>query len=181
MTRRLILALAPAALALATLAHAQPAGPPHGPPTGEMKARHEAMQKQHLEDLKTVLRLRPDQEPALAAFVEAHKPQFHEMKGPRDPKALTTPQRLEEMGRREAEMTAQHQRMRDALAKFYAALSPEQQKVFDALQRLKGPHGGRGGPMMMMHGGPGAGGGTRMIMMRHGDPDGPAPGHEPPR
>jgi hypothetical protein len=133
-------------------------------------ARHEAMQKQHLEDLKIVLRLRPDQEPALAAFVEAHKPQVHEMKGPREPKTLTTPQRLEQMARHEAEMNAQHQRMRDALAKFYAALSPEQQKVFDALQRLKGPHGG-----------PGHGGGPRMIMMRHGGPDGPAPGHEPPR
>jgi protein CpxP len=178
MTRRLILALAPAALALATMAHAQPAGPPHGPHgprTAEMTARHEAMQKQHLEDLKIVLRLRPDQEPALAAFVEAHKPQVHEMKGPREPRALTTPQRLEQMARHEAEMTAQHLRMRDALAKFYAALSPEQQKVFDALQRLKGPHGG---PMM---GRGGHGGGPRMIMMRHDGPDGPAPSHEPPR
>jgi hypothetical protein len=149
-----------------------------------MKARHEAMQKQHLEDLKIVLRLRPDQEPALAAFVDAHKPQIREMKGPREPKTLTTPQRLDEMAKRDAEMSAQHQRMRDALAKFYAALSPEQQKVFDALQRLKGPHGGPGGPMMM-HGGPGRGGGhgggPRMVMMRHGGPDGPEPGHEPPR
>ena len=175
MTRRLILALAPAALALATLAHAQPAGPPHGPhgpPNAEMKARHEAMQKQRLEDLKIVLRLRPDQEPALAAFAAAHKPQVQEMKSPREPKALTTPQRLEEMSKHEAEMTAQHQRMREALAKFYAVLSPEQQKVFDALQRLKGQHRG---PMM------GHGGGPRMIMMRHGGPDGPAPGREPPR
>ncbi|TAJ72394.1 MAG: hypothetical protein EPO51_09830 [Phenylobacterium sp.] len=183
MTHRLILVLAPAALALATLAHAQPAGPrpdPHGQPSAEMKTRHEAMQKQHLEDLKTILRLRPDQEPALAAFVEAHKPQFHEMKGPREPGTLTTPQRLEEMSKHEAQMTAQHQRMRDALAKFYGALSPEQQKVFDALQRLRGPHEGPGGPMM--HGG--HGGGPRMMMMRRGGPDGPdgpMPGHEPPR
>jgi len=181
MTRRLILALAPAALALATIAHAQPAAAPrHGPPAAEMNARHEAMQKQHLEDLKTVLRLRPDQEPALAAFVAAHKPQVHTMKGPHEPKALTTPQRLEEMAKHEADMAAGHQRMRDALAKFYAALSPEQQKVFDALHRLKGPHGGP----MMTHGGPmmGHGGGPRMmIQRRHGGPDGPMPGHEPPR
>lgn len=184
MTRRLMLALAPAALALATLAHAQPAGPPagpHGPPSAEMTARHEAMQKQHLEDLKTVLRLRPDQEPALAAFVEAHKPMIGERKRSDEPKAQTTPQRLDQMAKRDTEMAAQRQRMRDALARFYAALSPEQQKVFDALQRLKGPHGGRGGAMGMhgRHGG--HGGGPRMIMRRHGGPDGSMPGHAPPR
>lgn len=176
MTRRLILALAPAAMALATLAHAQPAGTPHaahgaGP---DMKAHHEAMQKQHAEDMKIVLRLRPDQEAALTAFMEAHKPQTHEMKGPADSKTLTTPQRLDEMAKHEAAMGAHHERMRQALAKFYAALTPEQQKAFDALQRLKGPHGGP-----MMHGGQG---GPRMMMkmQRHGGADGPTPGHQPP-
>lgn len=181
MKRRLMLVLAPAALALATLAQAQPAEPPSGPhgrqPSPEMQARHEAMQKQHLEDLKTVLRLRPDQEPALAAFVEAHKRQLGHMKRPHEPKALTTPQRLDEMAAHEAEMNTQRERMRQALTKFYAALSPEQQKVFDALQRLKGPHGGR---TMVRHGGP-AGGGERMVMRRHGGPDGSTPDHEPPR
>jgi hypothetical protein len=45
----------------------------HGGPGGpEMRAMHEAMMKQHVEDLKTVLRLRPDQEAALQAFVAAH-------------------------------------------------------------------------------------------------------------
>lgn len=108
MTRRLILGLVPAALALASFAHAQPAPPSlrDEPPSAELKARHEALQKQHLEDLKTVLRLRPDQEPALAAFVEAHKPKWHERKGPAEPMPLTTPQRLEEMSRHEAEMRA---------------------------------------------------------------------------
>ncbi|MBU1375472.1 MAG: Spy/CpxP family protein refolding chaperone [Alphaproteobacteria bacterium] len=179
MTRRLILALTPAALALATLAHAQPAPPPPGPPGAEMNARHDAMRTQRLEDLKTVLRIRPDQEPALAAFVAAHRPPPREDRGPRDgAKALTTPQRLDDMGKREAEMAAQHQRMRDGLARFYAALSPEQQKVFDALQRLEGPHGGPGGGPMMMRGGPG--GGPRMLF-RHGGPGGPLPEHEPPR
>ena len=71
MHRRLFWALAPAApflgaLALATSAQAQPPGPPPGPGGGpvirmmhggpggaDMKAMHEAMMKQHLEDLKT--------------------------------------------------------------------------------------------------------------------------------
>lgn len=174
MTRRLILALAPAALALATLAHAQPAGGPHAAhgAGADMKAHHEAMQKQHAEDMKTVLRLRPDQEAALAALMEAHKPPVHEMKGPAEPRPATTPQRLDAMAKHEAAMSAQHERMRQALAKFYAALTPEQQKTFDALQRLKGPHGGP-----MMHGGHGGGPRMMMKMQRHGAHAEPMPSH----
>lgn len=193
MNRRLLLVLAPAALALATFAQAQPPGPPggapvirmiHGGPDGpEMKAMHEAMMKQHLEDLKTVLRLRPDQEPALAAFVAAHGPHgppdgmmmMHG--GPADMKAQTTPERLAEMAKHEAALAAEHEKSRQALARFYAALSPDQQKVFDALQRLNGPHmGPMGGPM-----GDGDHGGMRRIVIRKQDgPEGGAhPGHEP--
>ena len=171
MIRRLMMGLAPAAFALASVAHAQPA-PPEGRelPTAEMKAHFEAMRKQHLEDLKTVLRLRPDQEPALAAFIAAHRPQIRELKGPpSEPKALSTPQRLEEMSKRDAEMDARRDGARQALTKFYAALSPEQQKVFDALQRLKGPPG----PGMGRHGGPGDG--PRLMIRRHGGPDGGPP------
>jgi periplasmic protein CpxP/Spy len=182
MTRRITLALAPALLAsalLAAAATAQPAPPPRpgpqdgphgGPPSAEMKARHEAMQKQHIEDLKTVLRLRPDQEAALAAFVASHEPRRFERKLPQ-PGAETTPQRLDDMARMEAEMAARHKEMREALAKFYAALSPDQQKVFDALHRLKGGHG-RGHHMML--GGPGGHGmgmgGPGVFMMRHEGP-----------
>lgn len=65
--------------------------------------------------------------------------------------ALTTPQRLDRMvqhmteadRRREAEV----QSHADAVKRFYAALTPGQQKAFDALH-----HGGMGG--MMMHDGP---------------------------
>ncbi len=171
MTNRLILALAPAALALATFAHAQPAGPPRA----EIEARRDAMRAQHLDDLRTVLRLRPDQEPALAAFLDAHKPEAPDLNVPPEPRALTTPQRLDDMSKREAEMSARRKRLRDGLATFYAALSPEQQKVFDALERLKGPPGGPGGP-----GGPFG----RMMGPPPGAPDqgpGPFPGREPPR
>jgi hypothetical protein len=156
----------------------------HAPPPAEMKAMHEAMMKQHVEDLKTVLRLRPDQEAALQAFMAAHEPpegmgDMHDGPHMQDghmspPKPMTTPERLDEMAKHHAAMAAQHEKMRQALAKFYAALSPDQQKVFDALQRLQGPHGG--GRMMMMGGGPGM---QRMMIMRRGQMDGPMPGHEP--
>jgi hypothetical protein len=127
------------------------------------------MMKQHLEDLKTVLRLRPDQEAALQAFVAAHhRPEGREMREPPDgggPK--TTPERLDEMAKRDSEMAAEHARMREALGRFYAALSPDQQKTFDALQRLQ--HGG-------MHGGM-----RRNVVFRRMGPDGgpPMPGDEP--
>ena len=116
----------------------------------------EAHEKQRMADLRTVLRLRPEQEPALTAFLQAGRPP--RMDGRRGPpprgQAMTTPQRLDEMARRDAERTAQGQRRAEALRSFYAALSPDQRQVFDALTRLQGPRGlggmrgGRGG----MHG-----------------------------
>lgn len=176
MKRRIILALAPALFA--TTAMAQPPGPPPGPPA-EMKAHHEAMRKQHIEDLKIVLRLRPDQEPALAAFMAAHEPRKFTRKLPA-PGSLTTPQRLEEMAKVEAEMDAHQKAHREALGKFYAALSPEQQKVFDALHRLKGHGpGGHGERRFMIHGGPGGHGGPDLMMMRRHGPGGPD--HDGPR
>ena len=175
MTRRIILALAPALLATAAMAQpAPPAGPPngaHGPRPAEMKARHEAMRKQHAEDLKTILRLRPDQEAALAAFSASHEPKrFERRRSARG--ATTTPQRLEEMARAEAEMAAHHKAARDALATFYAALSPDQQRAFDALHRLKG-HGGHGGRRVMLHGPGSHMGGHGAVTMRRHRPDGP--------
>ena len=184
MNRRLLLALAPAALAMASFAHAQPPAGAGGPAIRmvhgggpEMKAAREAMMKQHLEDLEVVLRLRPDQESALQAFMAAHhRPEPGAMTmhgGPGEmSKPQTTPERLAEMARRESAMAAEHEKMRAAVARFYAVLSPEQQKVFDALQRLQGPHfGGMGGHGMM--GGPG----MRRIEIRREGP-GPAPEHD---
>lgn len=179
MMKPMILALALAPTLLVTAAVAQPGPPPgpHGPPSAEMKARHETMRRQHMEDLKTVLRLRPDQEAALAAFVASHEPKPFERRLP-DPGSQTTPQRLDEMAKVEAEMAAHHKAMRDALAKFYEALSPDQQKAFDALHRLQGHGGGHGGRRVMMHG-PGGhmgghGGPGGVMMRRHG------PGHDGP-
>lgn len=175
MNRRLIHAMTTAivasgALALAA-AQAQPAGdhhpgPPGARPMADMKAMHETMMRQHMEDMKTVLRLRPGQEPALAAFMASHGHMGMEMHGAgggmhQPPKAKTTPERLEQMAKHEAAMTAEREKQRQALAKFYAALDPEQQKVFDAAQRLQ--RGGHGGPMMK-RGGPGG------AMQKHGAP-----------
>lgn len=166
---------------LAGPAAAQPPGPPppvgmHGmmpgmagmPDPAAMKARMAEHMAQMDKDMHTILRLRPDQETAWRAFRDAMHPQdmpAMKMAAPNAPQ--TTPQRLDEMNRMAAERQARHAKMEAATRAFYAALSPEQQAVFDALHRMHGPG-------MMMHG-PGGGGmmGQQMMMMHGGPGDGP--------
>ncbi|MGZ6014553.1 MAG: Spy/CpxP family protein refolding chaperone, partial [Phenylobacterium sp.] len=115
----------------------------------------EAHEKQRAQDLRTILRLRPDQEGALTAYLQSHKrpdgPMAGERRGPPGGPGMaapmTTPQRLDEMARRESQHAAMQQKHAEAVRAFYAALSPEQRQVFDALKRLHGggEHGGWGG------------------------------------
>jgi protein CpxP len=132
------------ALGAAAAAQAQPPAPDGArgprPMAARMQALHEAHARQRAQDLRTILRLRPDQEPALATFLAPHRPPAD--RGGPPGEALTTPQRLDEMARREAAHAAMGQRRAETLRAFYAALSPEQRQVFDALQRTQG--GGRG-------------------------------------
>lgn len=160
---------------LAGPAAAQPPAPPaagmHGmagmPDPAAMKARMAEHMAQMDKDMHTILRLRPDQEAAWRAFRDAMHPQDKPAMMMAAPKmGQTTPQRLDEMNRMAAERQARHAKMETATRAFYAALSPEQQAVFDALHRMHGPgmmmHGSGGGmmgqKMMMMHGGPGGDG-----------------------
>ncbi|HEX5263685.1 MAG TPA: hypothetical protein VFW13_09170, partial [Phenylobacterium sp.] len=92
----MVLALASVA-APAAWAQAQPRGDRQAPP--EIQAMREARERQRAQDLRTILRLRPDQEPALTAFLQSRKPRNGappDRRGP-PPAALTTPQRLDEM------------------------------------------------------------------------------------
>ena len=146
---------------------AQPAGPPpvdrgapgmdrpgiDGPrmdPAERAKAR-----AQHLRD---VLQLTPAQEPALTGFLDAMKPpegmreRMREQRG--EMMRLTTPERLDRMRDRMQRRAAEFDRRAMAIKRFYAQLSPSQQKAFDAMGPLHGRmgglrHGGHG------HGGPG--------------------------
>jgi protein CpxP len=147
--------------ALAGPASAQMGPPPHdmmferhmGPPPPEMEKAMAEHRAEMARDLHTVLRLRPDQESAWQAFQAAMAPPARPERPPGPPPmAQTTPERLDMMGKHMAQMEAHRARMDAATRAFYAALSPEQQQVFDALERLRGPHGpGRGGPRMMFH------------------------------
>ena len=57
--------------------------------------------------------------------------------------AMTTTQRLDLEAEREARRNQRHQERANAVRNFYAALSPDQKPVFDALQRMRG-HGEHG-------------------------------------
>ncbi|MDB5470803.1 MAG: hypothetical protein JWR84_2363 [Caulobacter sp.] len=140
----------------------------------------------HADHMRTILQLRPEQEGAFKAFLEATKPEIHKFemkhdmdgKPPEAPKMLTTPERLD----RQAKMMAEHQaafsRRAAATRTFYGQLSPSQQKVFDTLHAR---HGGgrhmkiirRGGPMGGHMGGPMGGEGDHRIIMRGGPEGGP--------
>ena len=141
---------------LAGAALAQPAPPPdNGPDAGQHHwgdpAQREAMRANHEADrakrLAEILQLRPEQDGALHAYLDALKPP-HDDRGERkdhdDMGAMSTPDRLDHML---AHLDKMRERMAARVAAtktFYAQLSADQQKAFDAMGDRIG-HGGRGG------------------------------------
>jgi hypothetical protein len=110
----------------------------------QMQQRH----AQHLAALKEKLKLTPAQEGAWSTFAAAQ--QLPPAPPPRMDRAelakLTTPQRLDLMQQRQAERSAMFTKRADAARAFYATLSPEQQKTFDAeSMRAFGPRDGEHG------------------------------------
>jgi len=136
------------------------AGTEAGPGTAEMSKkqawRMERMQKRMAErqaQLKDTLKITPAQEAAWNAFVArtAPEPRMARSQSREDWAKLTTPERLDKMQALKAERDAQMGKRIDATKSFYAALTAEQQKVFDTqrhggFQRagMKGHHGHSG-------------------------------------
>ena len=118
-------------------------GPPPGPPgaNGEPPPRTTASQA---ERLRLALGLRPDQDGALQAFVQAIAPPPGVMERMRQQEesaaSLPTPRRLDMMLAGMDEMRAVTVARIVATKRFYAQLTPAQQRAFDALQ----PAGSRG-------------------------------------
>ena len=138
---RLIAAVAifAASVSVAT-AQTVPAPPP--------QAQHEAMMREHMQSWQ--------------AFTASMVPPPHpdmERRGEGRGAAMTTPQRLDHMAAMMSEHQAAFQRHAEAVRRFYAVLSPQQQKAFDAVSGMMMHHMGRGGPMArhegmdMEHGG----------------------------
>lgn len=142
-------------VATASLAQ-QPRGPQEM--RGDMGPRMspEDRAERRAEHLRAALQLRPEQEPALRTYLSSRQraPGDRErMRGQRQEMAqLTTPERLDRMSARMRERQARFEQHAAATKRFYAQLSPSQQKAFDAM----GPRGGmKGGHRGGHRGGPG--------------------------
>lgn len=144
--------VAPAAPA--TAAAPAKAGGYHGDRMGRHDpAKMQARIAKHQADLKARLKLAPAQEGAWTVFtasmqppVQGARPDRAAMKAEFD--KLTTPERIDRMRalrtQRMTEKSAAMDKRGEATKTFYAALSPEQQKVFDS-QRMGRSGQGHGG------------------------------------
>lgn len=123
----------------------------HSGPRAEKMQQHMADKMAKREaDLKAALKLTTAQEAAWGTFTSAMKPPAMDGKNSpnrEDMAQLTTPQRLEKMQAMKAERDAHMAKRMEATKVFYAALTPEQQKVFDAQAHGKGGHGHGGRSM----------------------------------
>jgi len=162
------LALAGLLATLGAGAMAQTPPPPAGSPPaagareGRMgrhdPAKMQAMIAKRQAELKAKLKITPAQEGAWTTYTAAMQPPAHARPTPEQRAEfdkLTTPQRIDKMKemrtQRMAEMNAAMDKRGEATKAFYAVLSPEQQKTFDAEHKKHGPRGGH-----REHGGPAA-------------------------
>ncbi|HVZ42534.1 MAG TPA: Spy/CpxP family protein refolding chaperone [Ramlibacter sp.] len=150
-----------AGLAAAAVAQQPPAPPAAAPaPIHEMRERHSPMDREQMrkrfderiarrEDaLKQKLGITPAQEGAWSAWTQALKPPARPaQRASREEFAhLTTPERIDRLRSMRAEREARMDARADATKQLYAALSPDQRKLFDRESlRMMAPHGHRGG------------------------------------
>lgn len=171
--KHLVIAFTAAGLMGATLgASAQTAAPTdgrHGPAltaeqrlakkaewqakAGERHAKMQQKRAEHQAKLKDSLKLNAQQQPAWDAFVASQAPGKKGERAGRPDRAawasLTAPQRMEKQIAMQKQRTAHMESRLSALNNFYAVLTPEQRKTFDAqAQHRKGPrhHGHGHGP-----------------------------------
>ena len=128
-------------------------------PRGDRMGRHdpakmEAYLAKRQADMKAKLKIMPAQEGAWTAFTTAMQPPSDGGARPSTEQhaeldKLTTPQRIDKLreirSQRMTAMTALMDKRGEAAKAFYAALSPEQQKVFDAEHQMRGGRHGHGG------------------------------------
>ena len=113
----------------------------------EMQAKREA-------DFKQKLNLTAAQQGAWTQYIAAMKPPARPAPTPADRDArkaereafakMSTPQRIDAMEKRHAEMAAHMKTRGDATKAFYAQLNPAQQKTFDAEAARRFEHRGHG-------------------------------------
>ncbi|MDB5942071.1 MAG: hypothetical protein JWQ13_1637 [Ramlibacter sp.] len=156
--KQLIAAAVLAALGLAAVAQTAPAPAPapYGaaattPARPDAAGRHDpakwqARMAERMARFKQKLQITPAQEAAWAAWTASIQPPAN-MKRPdrAEFEKLTTPERIDRMRALRTERMARMDKRADATKTFYAALSPEQKRVFDEAGSRGGRHGGHHG------------------------------------
>ena len=152
--KQLLIAALLATLGLAAGAQMPPPAPGAGPAPqmarGEHRggmdpARRQERMAKRLGMIKQKLQITPAQEGAWNAYTAALKPTQFNRPDRGEFEKLTTPERIDRMRATRAAHIAEMDKRADATKAFYAALSPDQKKVFDTESSRVGRHGGRGG------------------------------------
>lgn len=129
------------------VAQAQPAPAPTGPaPHGHHvdPAKRAEMVNKRLADLRQKLQISGSQDAAWNSYAAAMQPPARQRPDPKALARLTTPERIDQMRALRQQRDAEMDRRAEATKAFYAQLTPEQQKTFDAetARRFAGPRGG---------------------------------------
>ena len=122
-------------------------GQRHGDPAKmqERLARMQERMNQRLAEIKQKLQLSAGQEAAWNDYVATLKPPANlQRPNPDEIAKLTTPERIDRMRALRAERMARMDKRGEATKNFYASLTAEQKKVFDAETARRGGHGPRG-------------------------------------
>ena len=116
----------------------------------EFKAKRLVQRAAHQARLQDALKLTPAQQPVWQAFVASMTPpqggRMQQRLSREERAALTAPQRLERRIAMQKQRIARMEARLSALNSLYAALTPEQRKVFDEQKQGRGGrhHGGHG-------------------------------------
>ena len=156
MPSRLSKVAAATVLTISTFAAAQPAPAPAPGPDRQawMQQKIAERRVEVSRDLAILLEIKPGQQAALDAFLAAEAPEARDARPQANP-AETEPERLDRMSEMAQRRAGRMQARIEATRKFYAALDPHQQQLFDALMRLRRAAHGMGrhrGGFMPQHG-----------------------------
>ncbi len=119
----------------------------HGSSHGQKAEAMGQRMAQHQNRLKEALQLTPAQESAWTQFIDTMKPGTQGM-GAVDRSEwsqLSTPERMEKMQALHNARQARMNERLEAVKRFYAVLTPEQQKIFDQQHMGNRQHGGHKG------------------------------------
>lgn len=138
-----------AGIGAAAYAQTAPTTPPAAPQGKHERfdpAKRAEMRAKRLADLKQKLQIQPNQEAAWTSFTNAMRPSANTPRP--DPQALanlSTPDRIDQMRALRTQRNAEMDRRAEATKAFYAQLTTEQKKTFDAESaRRFGRHGHHG-------------------------------------